>query len=323
MSQALSASVNDNAARLVDDMAAAAATLRIAVAEGANGERLIDAGAKVAGGIEAGLRLAAIAMGGLGEVRLVAGSAASRWPWSIEARSSQPVIACLASQYAGWKLTCGEGKGAWFGMGSGPGRALARKEPLFDELAYRDESQWATIVLEAETPPPGPVLDKLARDCRVEPRRLNVLYAPTRSLAGMVQIAARALEVALHRAHELGFPLDRIVDGLGAAPLPPPHPDLVTAIGRSNDAIIYGGRAHLMVTGPADDARRLAAEAPSRASRDYGEPFAATFRRFNGDFYAIDPRLFSPAEVIVTAIDSGRSFRGGAIDRDIVDASFG
>lgn len=322
MSGALSASVNGNAARLVDDMVAAAAALRIAVAEGPSGERLIDAGAKAAGGIEAGLRLAAIAMGGLGEAR-VAGLGASRWPWSIEARSSQPVIACLASQYAGWKLTYGEGKGAWFGMGSGPARALARKEPLFDELAYRDASDWATIVLEAAAPPPRQVLDKLARDCRVEPRRLNVLYAPTSSLAGMVQIAARALEVALHRAHELRFPLDRIVDGLGAAPLPPPHPDLVTAIGRSNDAIIYGGRVHLMVTGPSEDARRLAAEAPSRASRDYGEPFAATFRRFNGDFYAIDPRLFSPAEVIVTAIDSGRSFRGGAVDRDIVDASFG
>ena len=104
------------------------------------------------------------------------------------------------------------------------------------------------------------------------------------------------------------FPLDRVVEGLGAAPLSPPHPDLVTAMGRTNDAIIYAGRVQLFVTGPAGDARDLAQALPSEHSRDYGQPFAEIFKRFKGDFYAIDPMLFSPAEVIVTAIDSGESF---------------
>ena len=48
---------------------------------------------------------------------------------------------------------------------------------------------------------------------------------------------------------------------MGAAPLSPPHPDFVIAMGRTNDAIIYGGRVHLFVTGPASDARELADEA--------------------------------------------------------------
>ena len=51
-------------------------------------------------------------------------------------------------------------------------------------------------------------------------------------------------------------------------------------------------------------------------------PSREIFRRFNGDFYAIDPMLFSPAEVIVTAIEFGASFRAGASHRDLLDASF-
>jgi methenyltetrahydromethanopterin cyclohydrolase len=126
----------------------------------------------------------------------------------------------------------------------------------------------------------------------------------------------------LHKAHERRFPRERIVDGMGAAPLSPPHPDFVIAMGRTNDAIIYGGRAQLFVTGPAADAKALAEALPSCASRDFGAPFAEIFKRFKGDFYAIDPKLFSPAEVIVTAIESGASFHSGALHFELLDASF-
>ena len=97
----------------------------------------------------------------------------------------------------------------------------------------------------------------------------------------------------------------------------------MTAMGRTNDAIIYGGRVHLFVTGPADDARMLAEALPSRGSRDFGAPFRTIFERFQGDFYAIDPMLFSPAETLVTAIDTGQTFRAGAVDATLLDASFG
>ena len=120
-----------------------------------------------------------------------------------------------------------------------------------------------------------------------------------------------SLEVALHKANELEFPLDHIVDGIAAAPLSPPHPDFVIAMGRTNDAIIYGGQVQLFVTGPASEARALAEQLPGETSRDYGGPFAEIFKRFKGDFYAIDPMLFSPAAAIVTSIESGESFRAG------------
>jgi methenyltetrahydromethanopterin cyclohydrolase len=315
-------SINDAATRLVERLKADAAELKIGVARGSLGETLIDAGEKSAGSIAAGLRLAEICMGGLGSVGLIASAATPHWPWTLTARSSNPVTACLASQYAGWRLKYGEGKDAYLALASGPGRALARKEPLFDSLAYRDVATSATLVLESARPPPPPIVRKVADDCGVAPERLTFIYAPTQSLAGSVQITARALEVALHKAHELKFPLDRIVEGLGAAPLAPPHPDLVTAMGRTNDAIIYAGRVHLFVTGSVADTRSLAEQLPSERSRDYGRPFVEIFKRAKGDFYAIDPMLFSPAEVIVTALETGESFHGGRVDLSLLDASF-
>jgi methenyltetrahydromethanopterin cyclohydrolase len=322
VSAALPVSVNAKAAALVDRLKADAAELRIAVERGGLGETLIDAGSRRPGSIAAGLRLAEICMGGLGTIEIAPSASTPRWPWTLVVRSSDPVTACLASQYAGWRLSHGEGKDAFVALGSGPARALARKEPLFDLLDYRDSATAATLVLESSRPPPARLVGKVADDCRIAPEQLTIIYAPTQSLAGSVQISARVLEVALHKAHELKFPLGRIVEGLGAAPLAPPHPDMVTAMGRTNDAIIYAGRVHLFVTGPAADARALADRLPSEGSRDYGRPFLEIFRRFGGDFYAIDPMLFSPAEAIVTALDSGESFHKGHVDLSLLDASF-
>jgi len=315
-------SLNTRAAALVAGLLADAAELKIGVMRGALGETLVDAGSGHPGSVAAGLRIAEICMGGLADIALVPSSATSRWPWTITTRSSNPVIACLASQYAGWRLTHGEGKNAFFALGSGPARALARTEPLFEKLGYADHADSAALVLESDRPPPAPIVAKVADDCGISPDCLTVIYAPTQSLAGSTQIIARALEVALHKAYELQFPLDRIVEGMGAAPLAPPHPDFITAMGRTNDAIIHAGRAHLFVTGPASDAAALASRLPSDTSRDYGRPFAETFQRLKGDFYAIDPMLFSPAEVIVTAMETGESFRAGHVDLDLLDASF-
>jgi len=316
-------SVNARAEKLVEQLIADAFELKIGVERGELGEMRIDAGSHYPGSISAGLRVAEICMSGLGHVGLVPSAATPRWPWVLATRSANPVVACLASQYAGWRLSHGEGKDAFFALGSGPARALARREPLFEKLGYADKADSATLVLESARPPPAPIVTKVANDCGVDPQRLTFIFAPTQSLAGGTQVVARVLEVALHKAFELEFPLDRIVDGMGAAPLSPPHPDFVTAMGRTNDAIIYAGQVHLFVTGPAADARALADRLPSQGSRDYGRPFAEIFKRVKGDFYAIDPMLFSPAKVIVTALDSGESFARGEVNADMLDASFG
>jgi methenyltetrahydromethanopterin cyclohydrolase len=312
--------VNARAWDLLQALCADAELLRLRVSRGSLGELLVDAGG---GGLDAGLAIARICMGGLGTIRIGSDASLPRWSWSVTVASSQPVVACLASQYAGWSLSYGEKPDAYFALGSGPARALARKERLFADLDYAETADAAVLVLESGRPPPRAVVEKVAADCGIVPERLGIVYAPTQSLAGSLQVVARVLEVGLHKVHALHFPLKRVIDGLGAAPLPPPHPEFVTAMGRTNDAIILGGRVHLFVTGPADEAEALAEALPASGSRDYGKPFAETFRAYKGEFYAIDPLLFSPAEAIVTAVESGRSFRAGRIDPSLLDASFG
>ena len=315
-------SVNERAAKLVARLVADAEELKIAVTRGELGETLVDAGSKSPGSIAAGLRMAEICMGGLGEVGLAPSAATPRWPWAVTARSANPMIACLASQYAGWRLSDQEGKDSYFALGSGPARALARREPLFEDLRYADTATSATLVVEGNRPPPAKIVANVAENCQVKPEALTIIFAPTQSLAGCTQIIARSLEVALHKAHEVAFPLERVVEGMGAAPLCPPHPDFITAMGRTNDAIMFAGHVQLFVTGPAADARELAGRLPCNTSRDYGRPFAEIFRRVKGDFYAIDPMLFSPAKITVTALDSGESFHSGEIDLSLLDASF-
>jgi methenyltetrahydromethanopterin cyclohydrolase len=315
-------SVNARAWDMLETLRREADALRVGVARGPLGEWVVDAGASHVGGVAAGLALARICLGGLGSVTVAPDAALPAWPWTVTVTSSQPVVACLASQYAGWSLAHGEKPNAFFALGSGPARALARKEPLFSELDYADSANVAVLVLEAASPPPAPVVEKVARDCGVAPERLGIAYAPTQSLAGGVQVVARVLEVALHKLHALKFPLTRVLDGMGAAPLPPPHPDFITAMGRTNDAIIFGGRVHLYVSGPASDARAMAEALPAATSRDFGRPFAEIFRAVKGDFYAIDPMLFSPAEALVTAVETGETFRGGRLDPALLDVSF-
>jgi len=316
-------SVNTLAAPLVERLANSRDALRISVSRAWGGSQLIDAGITAVGGLEAGRRIAEICMGGLGTVSLVPGDGQGSGMTHVHVHSTNPVLACLASQYAGWSLEHGEGRDAFRALASGPGRALARREALFGELGYTDRADCAVFVLEVGRPPPDEVIEKVARDCGLAADRLTFVLTPTRSLAGTVQIVARVLEVALHKAHALGFPLAGIVDGVGAAPLPPPAPDFVTAMGRTNDAILFGGQVALFIDATDDAARALTEALPASASRDYGKPFAQIFEDNGRDFYKIDPMLFAPAEVRVCNLATGRAFRAGRRDAGKLAESFG
>ena len=313
-------SVSGKAAKLVDALVADAGALRCIVSTGEAGERRVDLGAAAQGGIEAGRRLAEICLGGLGVVNFTMTSGLPRWPLGITVHSSNPVIACLASQYAGWTIQ--DSASGFFALGSGPARALSRVEALYKDLGYVDHNNKAALVIEGDKAPPAAVVTKIAADCGVAPADLTILFAPTGSLAGTVQIAARVLEVAMHKAHELHFPLEHIEDGIGTAPIAPPIPDFIKAMGRTNDAIIYGGRVQLFVRGGDEAAKKLADNLPSQTCSIYGRPFAEIFAAVNGDFYKIDPMLFSPAAVTVSNLDTGSSFHAGELAPAIVDASF-
>jgi methenyltetrahydromethanopterin cyclohydrolase len=315
-------SVNALTAPLVERLVADAEVLRLAVTQEPGGARMVDAGASVRGSIEAGRRMAEICLGGLGTVTISPSGPVASWPYSVVVHATDPVIACLGSQYAGWSLADESGDSGFFALGSGPGRAVAVVEDLYQELGYRDAATRTALVLEAASGPPASVVAKVAEAAGLRPEDVTFIFAPTQSLAGSTQVVARVLEVALHKAHTVGFDLHKIVDGIGSAPLSPQHPDFIQAMGRTNDAIIYGGRVQLFVEADEADARQLAEQLPSTNSSDHGSPFAEIFGRVNGDFYKIDGALFSPAEVIVTSVTTGKSFRGGRLMPELVEASF-
>ncbi|WP_218508611.1 methenyltetrahydromethanopterin cyclohydrolase [Variovorax sp. dw_308] len=313
-------SVNTLARPLVERLRAQAELLDVQVRRDESGVCIVDAGIAVRGSVAAGLLIGEICMGGLGQAHLATGGLEG-WPTWIEVRSAQPVLACMGSQYAGWSLAASKeetGGKKFFALGSGPARALAAKETLFEEIGYRDGADTGVLVMEVDRAPPRVIIDKLLRDCRLSADALTLILTPTSSLAGTTQVVARVLETALHKAHQLGFAAGDIVGGSGAAPLPAPSPDGVEAMGRTNDAILYGGRVHLTVRGDDGAARALARNLPSRNSADHGRSFADIFKAADYDFYKIDGALFAPAEVWVSNLDSGNTWHAGGLDMQLL-----
>ncbi|MBI4696596.1 MAG: methenyltetrahydromethanopterin cyclohydrolase [Gammaproteobacteria bacterium] len=317
------ADVNVAAKSLVDRLKANPDRYRVGVSTHASGATIIDAGIAVPGGLEAGRIISEICLGGLGTVTLRATNDFKRWQWNVDVHTGDPVTACLGSQYAGWSLSHGKGKDGFMALGSGPARAMGSKEELFKELGYRTPAGDTVMVLEVDKIPPVEIVEKVTSYCGITPAQLTFVLTPTSSLAGGVQVVARVLEVALHKVHELKFPLEAVVDGAGSAPVPPPHPDFIKAMGRTNDSILFGGQVHLYVDADDEAAQALVGKLPSNASKDFGKPFAKVFKEYNYDFYQIDPLLFSPARCSVTSVKSGKTYHAGELREDLLDLSFG
>ena len=310
--------MNELATEIADHLEEHAAELRVRSHVLPGGARVIDAGVEIEGGYDAGLALSEICMGGLGNVAyspLQIGAEA--WP-GLTVWTDHPAISCMASQYAGWAISVDK----FFAMGSGPLRAHARVErELFEKLDYAEEATRGVLVLEGRTLPTDAVAAWVAEKARVQPSQLTFVVAPTASLAGGVQISARILETGLHKMETLGFDVRRIVSGMGTAPIPPVAKNDLKAIGRTNDCILYGGQARYTVRASDAELAELAPKVPASASRDYGVPFYEIFQRYEGDFYKIDPLLFSPAEVWLTSVESGRTFHAGRLNPEVLMAS--
>jgi methenyltetrahydromethanopterin cyclohydrolase len=310
--------LNQRALRLVDALLDRAEEYKVAANPIERGGRFVDCGIHVRGGVGAGLELAKICLSGLGEVTIVPGTLGGRACPTVQVFTDHPVTACLASQYAGWALSVEK----FFAMGSGPMRAAAAREPIFTTIGDREQPECVVGVLEGRKEPTHAVVEKIAEACHVAPSAVTLLVAPTASLAGGIQIVARSIETALHKLAELKFDLSRVQSAQGSAPLPPVAAGDLAAIGRTNDAILYGARVVLWVTGDDESLAEVGHRVPSLSSHDHGEPFAAIFERYNRDFYAVDPHLFSPAEVVFQNLDTGATHAFGALAEDVLIRSF-
>ena len=311
-------SINQLTQPLVKALIRDAELLNLIVTQHPTGATIVDAGIAAVGSVEAGRKIAEICMGGLGQVYVKDTPLIKGYPLMVSASSETPVLACLASQYAGWSISFEQ----FFSLGSGPARAIAQREALFKELTYKDNAEKTILVLETDKIPPTEIVEKVALDTNIKAENLTFILTPTTSLAGAAQVVARCLEVALHKIHTLHFPLDAIISGTGSAPLPPMSADFMTMMGRTNDAILFGGFVQLQVKCSDAEAENLAYDLPSNSSKDYGKTFAEVFKFYNMDFYQIDPLLFSPAKVNITNLATGNSFVGGELNAMLLNQSF-
>ena len=310
--------LNSRSLQLVESLRPRLADLRVAEHSIDGGGCWFDFGVHQPGGLSAGLALARVCLADLAEVSIQPGVVGGKSCPHVQVFTDHPLAACLGSQYAGWAIS----EGKFFAMGSGPFRAVYAKEPLFAEFGLGESSEHVVGVLEGRKAPSAAVVARIAESCGVAPWGVTLLVAPTASLAGGLQVVARSVETALHKLHELKFDVSRIISAQGVAPLPPVARDDLAAIGRTNDAILYGGRVVLMVRGDDDSIAEVGPKVPASASSDHGEPFAAIFKRYNHDFYAVDPHLFSPAEVVFQNVETGRVQGFGQIHDDILARSF-
>ena len=307
-------SLNGQALEISKQCVARADEIGIKVVDHDKGGRTIDAGVDAPGSLEAGILLAEICLGGAGQVSVQQDGDTTM----VRVSTDEPVRACLASQYAGWKIHVGR----FFAMGSGPMRAAYGGEKLYQDIGHLERPDTAVGVLESDSLPDDLVFDRVSEKTRVPRSELVLAVAPTACIAGRTQIVARSVETALHKLHELGFELERVERGVGSAPLPPTTKSGFQALGWTNDAILYGAHVELWMSGDDASINDVGAKLPSSTSIDYGKPFSELFERYGRDFYRIDPLLFSPARVTLHSTDTGSSRSFGALAPDILAASF-
>ncbi len=306
-------SLNRMAIELVDEALEYAEELNVGGYDLANDATVLDFGQEFDGGVEAGLLLTEIQTAGMATPSHHVGEIDGAPIRYVELSTDQPALSLLCSQKAGWELTVD----GFEGLGSGPARALVAQEEEFHRVGYTDAFDLTALAVETDEEPTAEAAEQVAELAEVEPSSVFLLAYRSASLVGSISNAARAAELATFRLSELGYdPLD-IVSASGRAPVPPVPADERTAIARANDAIAYGGTAHLTVREDAD----VFDDVPSTASEGHGRPFGEIFADLEWDFSEVPADLFAPAKVTIDVL-GGPTYVRGETDEQLLAESF-
>jgi len=313
-------SLNHEAMKVVQRILDNPEILNVAVNRLANGATVIDMGQKVRGGWLAGKYYTQITLGGIADVSF------ESFPEvdgvilpAVRVMVDNPLEACIGSQIAGWRLEAKRDAPIL----SGPARALNTEPDVdFRFFSYRDIYYEGIIAIQTADPVSEDTAAKIASACNIDPRNLYILVAPNTSLTCAVQVAARIIEQTLHRLGEEGLSIHslRFAEGLGV--IPPLASDDLTAMGRINDSLLYGGICTLHMEGDDADFERVAPRVVSSACKSYGKPFAEIYEEAGRDFYNIPLDLHSPAMLVLNNITTGRTFKAGAINSNGLARSF-
>jgi len=316
-------SVNLEAKKTVDLMIKIADEIDIRVNKLENGATVLDCGVNVYGSFKAGELYTKVCLGGLAEVGIsIPGDLSKNFALpAVKTKTNFPAISTLGSQKAGWSVSVGD----FFALGSGPARALALKPAnTYEEIDYKDESDIAILTLESDVLPTEEVAQYIADECSVDVENVYLLVAPTSSLVGSIQISGRCAENGTYKMLEaLDFDVRKVKLAAAIAPIAPIDPDGLKAMGKTNDAVLFGGRVYYYVESEeGDDIADLASKLPSSAADGYGKPFFDVFKDADFDFYKIDKGMFAPAEVVINDLRTGKLYNTGFINMELLKKSF-
>jgi methenyltetrahydromethanopterin cyclohydrolase len=307
-------SLNRMAIELADEALEFATELNVGAYELEDGATVIDFGVEASGGLEAGMLLAELQTAGLATVQTRMDEVAGAPIPHVELATDRPAHALLCSQKAGWELSVD----GFEGLGSGPARALVAEEAAFAAVGYTDAFDLTVLTVEADSLPTEAVAQHVADRTDVNTQSVYLPAYRTASLAGSVSGAARVAELAVFRLFELGYDPTDVITASGSAPVPPVPAAEATAMGRTNDAVVYGGQVHLTVA--ADDP--ILEEVASTAAVTYGQPFVDIFDRVDWDVSQIDQSVFAPAHVTIDVV-GGPTYTDGSVHDDVLAESFG
>lgn len=283
------------------------------------GASVIQFAADQIGTLETGVLLAKVCLGGEAKVGVV-DPASNQIPLPhVTVSTSNPLVDCIGCQYAGWPLKVED----YSAMASGPIRLLRGSEGILEQYDLRLSEPKAMIVLESHKLPTETAVAHIAQQAGIAAQDLFICIANTSSLPGSLQVVARSIETAMHKLHEIGFDLETVQYGRGTAPLPPMTDSDLTAMGWTNDAILYGASVELTVDTTDEDIATIIDQVPPSCSEQFGKPFLTVFNEAGRDFYKIDPLLFAPAAITIKNQLSGNSFSAGELHPDTLQTSFG
>jgi methenyltetrahydromethanopterin cyclohydrolase len=323
-------SLNMSTLYLVNTLCRETEKYAVSVEKTDSGATLIDAGLESKGGFLAGKLITEICLGGYGEARILPVQYEDVVLPSVYVQTDYPALSTLGSQFAGWQIKLGD----YSAIGSGPARALALKpKKLYEKIGYKDEADTAILVLETEKRPTEEAIHLVAEKCNVSTEKLFLIFFSTTSLAGSTQVSGRIVETGMHKLEKLGLDPLAAKHAWGYAPIIPLHPRSGEAMGRTNDAILYGGTANYIVSYDDDEKLgNIVKQAPSTASKMMREArelaqknprFLEIYKEAGFDFYKIDPNIFAPAIVSINNLKTGKTFRAGSLDVTVMKESLG
>lgn len=286
------------------------------------GATVVDMGLNCKGSWKAALLFTRATLGDLAIVQLGDFKLNEHFSFAaVEVFIEQPMIACMASEIAGWSL----GKGEYATIASGPARsqAVVESDHYIHMTPYRDRSDKAVVCLQDVRYPTDALALEIAGACRVKPENVYILISDSTCIACSMQVSARIIEQSCHKMMRNGFSAEQIVMCRGRAPVAPVVKDELKTMGRINDALIYGSEAEFWVDARDEDIETIIHKMVGISSSPrYGERFEDVFDEAGRNFFNVEVDVHSIAKCQIHNVNTGKSFHAGEINYALLERSF-